>query len=100
MVESSTEFINRIEEEFQDNNDIIAQFCGGKLETIPYLGTIYRFDDKDTFEPLMKFPPFGFILRSGEDGIRCMEYHYKYDWLMYPIRCCWQKANTSKLKNH
>ncbi len=50
------------ENEYQDGNDLISIFLGGKLE-----GTYYKF-------PEGICPPFNAIARM-DDGIRIMNYH-------------------------
>lgn len=81
----------------QDQNDLIMVFCGGKLENIPYIGEVYRFDDSKILEELMKCPPFGFLLRrDNENGPRTMEYHTNYNWLMFAIKNCWEKLQQIK----
>jgi len=84
------DFMQEKEDLNQDENDLIMIFCGGKLENIPYIGEIYRFDDPTTLESFMKCPPFGFLQRRT-DGPKIMEFHTNYNWLMFAIKNCWEK---------
>lgn len=86
------------ENTLQDGNDLIAIFCGGKLEYIPFVGEIYRFDESETPVYLMKCPPLGIIVRSNDAGQRIMNFHYDYNWLMFVIKHCKAKATTPKLE--
>jgi hypothetical protein len=95
----SHEFLDELENKFQDTNDLIAVFCGGKLQNVPMIGTVYRFDEPKTPVYLMKCPPMGILLRSDEQGVRCMEFHCNYNWLMFAIKYCTHKQITSELKD-
>ncbi len=90
-------YIDNIEDEFQNGNDLICEFLGGIIETT-LSGQQWRIDQIGTPFQLMKCAPFGVVARCGEDGKRIMQFHNNYNWLMPVIKECELKANTDALK--
>ena len=87
------------EEQTQKDNELIAVFCGGVLEYIPYIGEVYRFDEPNTHKLLMKLPPFGVLPKNGSDGKINLPFSYDYNFLMFAIKYCVDKATTDELKD-
>lgn len=73
----------------QEKDELIAVFCGGKLETNPLMGNQYRFDEQGTPKHMMKCPPFGVVSRNG------MRWSCDYNWLMRAVKECYEKSTIN-----
>ena len=82
----------------QKDNELIAVFCGGVLEYTQAFGEVYRFDNPGTHKLLMKLPPFGIYPKNGSNGKTDLPFSYDYNYLMFAIKHCVDKATTDELK--